>query len=160
MGCGSSMETQSSASGPLPLNGALRLQENGGPKVTVTVTVISQSIVLESWFAYTLCVQNIVQQYVRLDEQISKLEGTCPGPRMATAEAWIEHLQAKRDVMLGLDGMEHNVRPTTTQSQTNRQGEVEAHQLSSYPLTLGSERVGNEIVANTPTKDLAQVSSQ
>ncbi|XP_017858514.1 PREDICTED: uncharacterized protein LOC108610747 [Drosophila arizonae] len=136
MGCGSSMETQSSARGQLPPNGALRLQENGGAKVT-----------------------NIVQQYVRLDERISKLEGTCPGPRMATVEAWIEHLQAKRDVMLGLDGMQHSARPATAQSQPNRlRGEgAEAHQLSSYPLTLGSERVGNEIVANTPTKDLAQL---
>lgn len=102
-----------------------------------------------------------MQQYVRLDEQISKLEGTCPGPRMATAEAWIEHLQAKRDVMLGLDGVQHSVRPVTAQSQPSRlRGEPEAHQLNSYPLTLGSERAGNEIVANTPTKDLAQVSAQ
>lgn len=109
-------------------------------------------------FVQNFCAQHVAQQYVRLDEQISKLEGSCPGPRMATVEAWIEHVQARRDAMLGLEGMEHTPRPTT-ETETNAQGEPEATQLSSYPLTLvGGERGGNEIVANTPTKDLAQVS--
>ncbi|XP_064541952.1 uncharacterized protein synr [Drosophila montana] len=127
MGCGSSLETPTSAA-------AQRLQENGGPNLT-----------------------HVTQQYVRLDEQISKLEGSCPGPRMATVEAWIEHVQARRDAMLGLEGMEHTARPTT-ETETNAEGEPEAPQLNSYPLTLGSgERAGNEIVANTPTKDLAQL---
>lgn len=92
-----------------------------------------------------------MQQYVQLDKQISKMEGGCPGPRMATAEAWIEHLQSKRNALLGLEG-----KPKTTQSETNPdegRGDSEA-----LPLTLRSERTGIKIVANTPTNDLAQVS--
>ncbi|EDW77600.2 uncharacterized protein Dwil_GK24472 [Drosophila willistoni] len=115
MGCGSSMETTAP-----PNSSGLQQQQNGPTK-------------------------NIVQQYVRLDEQISKLEGTCPGPRMATAEAWIEHLQAKRDDMLGLDG-------ALPSEQTQL--------LEDDPLRVqageGGPR-GNEIVANTPTRDLAQL---
>ncbi|XP_068141629.1 uncharacterized protein synr [Drosophila tropicalis] len=122
MGCGSSMET----TGP-PNSSGLQQQQNGPSK-------------------------NIVQQYVRLDEQISKLEGTCPGPRMATAEAWIEHLQAKRDAMLGLDG--------ALPSEQTQLLESDANGASSYPLRVqpgeGGPR-GNEIVANTPTRDLAQL---
>lgn len=107
---------------------------------------------------YSFNVQNIVRQYVRLDEQISKLEGSCPGPRMATAEAWIEHLQAKRDAMLGLEGMEH---PTVPASQTVLHDEAttpDAVVGTTLPLALRNERAGNDIVANTPTNDLAQVS--
>ncbi|EDV98938.1 GH13328 [Drosophila grimshawi] len=139
MGCGSSMERPSSVSHHLPNTPMRPMQQNVDGRT-------------------------IVQQYVRLDEQISKLEASSPGPRLATAEAWIEHLRAKRDTMLGLEGMEHPVRPsttTTTTGATPNANEVRvervAHQLTSYPLTLGAERGGNEIVANTPTKDLAQL---
>lgn len=45
----------------------------------------------------------MVSEFVRLDIKISKLEGTCPGPRLATCEAWIEHLQTKRNEFMGLD---------------------------------------------------------
>jgi len=84
---------------------------------------------------------------VRLDEQISKLEGTCPGPRMATAEAWVEHLQSKHEAMLGLEGM--GVAPL-------RERELETEEGMPLPgYTMG--RQGDPIVANTPTKDLAQV---
>ncbi|XP_034097894.1 uncharacterized protein LOC117563607 isoform X1 [Drosophila albomicans] len=122
MGCGSSMET--SVSGDQVPNAALSLQQNGGANTT-----------------------NIVRQYVRLDEQISKVEGGCPGPRLATAEAWIEHLQAKRDAMLGLEGM-----PKVMQTETARD------EPEGLPLTLaGGRSTGNEIVANTPTNDLAQL---
>lgn len=94
------------------------------------------------------CVQNIVRQYVRLDEQISKVEGSCPGPRMATAEAWIEHLQAKRDAMLGLEGIDHPAAPQSALGDA----------AATLPLALRNGRAGNEdIVANTPTNDLAQV---
>lgn len=44
-----------------------------------------------------------MREFVRLDEQISKLEATCPGPRLATCEAWIEHLQSKLSELLGAD---------------------------------------------------------
>lgn len=40
---------------------------------------------------------------MRLDEKISKLEATCPGPRLATCEAWIEHLQSKQSELEGTD---------------------------------------------------------
>ncbi|KAH8402930.1 hypothetical protein KR222_000470, partial [Zaprionus bogoriensis] len=100
---------------------------------------------------------NIVRQYVRLDEQISKLEGSCPGPRMATAEAWIEHLQLKRDRMLGLEGGEYPGAgvPQTALADAPR---AEAAAPTTLPLALRHERAaGNEIVANTPTADLAQL---
>ncbi|XP_075152129.1 BH3-only protein sayonara [Haematobia irritans] len=45
----------------------------------------------------------VIREFVRLDEAIGKLEGTCPGPRLATCEAWIEHLQSRRNELLGLD---------------------------------------------------------
>ncbi|XP_053694217.1 uncharacterized protein LOC128742050 [Sabethes cyaneus] len=35
----------------------------------------------------------ISQAYQRLDEQICALESACPGPRLLTAEAWVDHLQ-------------------------------------------------------------------
>ncbi|XP_017154616.1 uncharacterized protein LOC108163694 [Drosophila miranda] len=125
MGCGSSMETQSN---PVvtEVSTEFRQQQNGA------------------------AVTNIIDEYVRLDEQISKMEGSCPGPRMATAEAWIEHLQGKHDAMLGLDGMEVAQRRQEEQQDT----EMEALTLSSYPA---QKRDGNQIVANTPTKDLAQL---
>ncbi|XP_039502352.1 uncharacterized protein LOC120458681 [Drosophila santomea] len=90
---------------------------------------------------------NVVEQYVRLDEQISKLEGTCPGPRMATAEAWVEHIQSKHEAMLGLEGM--GVAPF----QEREWETEEALPLPAY--TMG--RQGDPIVVNTPTKDLAQL---
>lgn len=31
--------------------------------------------------------------YQRLDESICRIESLCPGPRLATAEAWVEHLE-------------------------------------------------------------------
>ncbi|XP_062551799.1 LOW QUALITY PROTEIN: uncharacterized protein LOC134217055 [Armigeres subalbatus] len=37
--------------------------------------------------------ETVSQAYQRLDEEICALESTCPGPRMLTAEAWIEHLE-------------------------------------------------------------------
>lgn len=96
-----------------------------------------------------------MEQYVRLDEQISKLEGTCPGPRMATAEAWVEHLRSKHEAMLGLEGMDLEL-ATMRDRENNRVRETdpeEALPQPNYPMG----RQGNQIVANTPTKDLAQV---
>ncbi|XP_017095755.2 uncharacterized protein synr [Drosophila bipectinata] len=129
MGCGSSMETQTN---PIvtEVSSAMQSRQNGAPAV-----------------------MNIVEQYVRLDEQISKLEGTCPGPRMATAEAWVEHLRSKHEAMLGLEGMDL---PTIRDREKDRVRETdpeEALPLPSYPMG----RQGNQIVANTPTKDLAQL---
>ena len=46
---------------------------------------------------------DVVLEFVRLDEKISKLESTCPGPRLATCEAWIEHLQSKLSELMGVD---------------------------------------------------------
>ncbi|KAH8412993.1 hypothetical protein KR009_007335 [Drosophila setifemur] len=96
-------------------------------------------------------VTSIVEQYVRLDEQIGKLESTCPGPRMATAEAWVEHLQSKHGAMLGLEGMD--VTPLRERNREREQDSDEVLTMPSYP----NDRQGNQIVANTPTKDLAQL---
>ncbi|XP_016954709.1 uncharacterized protein LOC108027676 [Drosophila biarmipes] len=121
MGCGSSMDTQTNP----------------------VVTEVSSEVQPRQNGA----AGNIVEQYVRLDEQISKLEGTCPGPRMATAEAWVEHLQSKHEAMLGLEGM--GVAPM-------REREAETEEAVPLPgYTMG--RQGDPIVANTPTKDLAQL---
>ncbi|KAH8327826.1 hypothetical protein KR067_000825 [Drosophila pandora] len=129
MGCGSSMETQTN---PIvtEVSSGMQSRHNGAPG-------------------------NIVEQYVRLDEQISKLEGTCPGPRMATAEAWVEHLRSKHEAMLGLEGMDLEL-ATMRDRENNRVRETdpeEALPLPNYPMG----RQGNQIVANTPTKDLAQL---
>ncbi|XP_020805998.1 uncharacterized protein LOC110182313 [Drosophila serrata] len=120
MGCGSSMETQTNP----------------------VVTEVSSGMQSRHTAA-----GNIVEQYVRLDEQIGKLEGTCPGPRMATAEAWVEHLKSKHEAMLGLDGMD--VAPLR---ERERGRDFEQEEV----YTMGG-RQGNQIVANTPTKDLAQL---
>lgn len=88
---------------------------------------------------------------MRLDEQIGKLEGTCPGPRMATAEAWVDHLQSKHEAMLGLEGMD--VAPLRDRERGREMQEEE----EGY--TMGGRQQGNQIVANTPTKDLAQAIS-
>ncbi|XP_017043662.1 uncharacterized protein LOC108089779 [Drosophila ficusphila] len=118
MGCGSSMDTQTN---PVvtEVSSEMQARQNGAAGVL-----------------------NIVEQYVRLDEQISKLEGTCPGPRMATAEAWVEHLQGKHEAMLGLEGM--GVAPLRIKERETEENYI-----------LG--RQGDPIVANTPTKDLAQL---
>lgn len=150
MGCGSSMETPPSASEQVP-NAALRIEQNGGSNVTVNGETFGSQLRIYYIYMY-FCVQNIVRQYVRLDEQISKVEGSCPGPRMATAEAWIEHLQAKRDAMLGLGGIEHPAAP-----QTALGDEARADAAATLPLALRNGRAGNDMVANTPTNDLAQV---
>lgn len=33
---------------------------------------------------------------MRLDEEINELEKLCPGPRLATVEAWIRYLESKQ----------------------------------------------------------------
>ncbi|XP_029708670.1 uncharacterized protein LOC109407434 isoform X2 [Aedes albopictus] len=38
-------------------------------------------------------IETATQAYQRLDEEICALESTSPGPRLLTAEAWIEHLE-------------------------------------------------------------------
>lgn len=40
--------------------------------------------------------ETVYQAYKRLDQQICTLEGTCPGPRLTTAEAWIEFLESEQ----------------------------------------------------------------
>ncbi|KAH8297978.1 hypothetical protein KR018_003455 [Drosophila ironensis] len=123
MGCGSSMDMQTN---PVvtEVSSGMQSRRNGAPG-------------------------NIVEQYVRLDEQIGKLEGMCPGPRLATSEAWVEHLQAKHEAMLGLDGMDVAAMRDKERQRDRDQDEV-------LPLVRGRQG-GNQIVANTPTKDLAQL---
>lgn len=38
--------------------------------------------------------ETILQAYQRMDEEICTIEQSCPGPRLATAEAWIDHLES------------------------------------------------------------------
>lgn len=37
----------------------------------------------------------LVEKYVSLDLRIAAIENMCPGPRLATAEAWVDHLQIR-----------------------------------------------------------------
>lgn len=38
------------------------------------------------------------EAFQRLDEEINTLESVCPGARLATVEAWIEHLSSTNPV--------------------------------------------------------------
>lgn len=57
-----------------------------------------EQVCLLDWtYKFKFCItfkpsETIPQAYRRLDEEICVLESTCPGPRLLTAEAWIEHL--------------------------------------------------------------------
>lgn len=42
--------------------------------------------------------QTVLDAYLRLDEEILKLEEQCPGPRLITIEAWIKYLESKESV--------------------------------------------------------------
>lgn len=44
-----------------------------------------------------------ILEFVRLDEKIYKLESNCPGPRLATCTAWIEHLQMLYNSLAGIE---------------------------------------------------------
>ncbi|XP_055920608.1 uncharacterized protein LOC129952175 [Eupeodes corollae] len=83
--------------------------------------------------------KNTVEEFVQLDEEISEMEGLCPGPRLATAEAWIEHLQERRDALvLDTDIIQYNL-PIDQVSDT----------------TIAT--VNQELVNNSPSKDLARL---
>lgn len=41
----------------------------------------------------------LVEKYVSLDLRIAAIENMCPGPRLATAEAWVDHLQMKLNTL-------------------------------------------------------------
>lgn len=41
----------------------------------------------------------VYNAFLRLDEEILKLEEQCPGPRLVTIEAWIKYLESKQLVM-------------------------------------------------------------
>lgn len=84
---------------------------------------------------------------MRLDEKISKLEATCPGPRLATCEAWIEHLEAKRSELIGVDAKQ------IKQTLRNRE---QAHEtftstsstsaLSQHQPSLPSQVIDQEVL--------------
>ncbi|XP_054744673.1 uncharacterized protein LOC129249074 [Anastrepha obliqua] len=179
MGCGSSVDTNSVIDEPV------------------------QS--LERWQQGDMDPAAVVEEFVRLDEQISKLEEACPGPRMATAEAWVEHLQSQRDSLLGVDSLDPALNPQRSellhqqQQQQQMNGEIltlndidaatppPIHQPPLQPLSVttamakanrdilqngtlprrndaatkgignGARHVNNNIVANTPTQDLANL---
>ncbi|XP_017464370.1 PREDICTED: uncharacterized protein LOC108357809, partial [Rhagoletis zephyria] len=119
MGCGSSMDTNSVLEEPI------------------------QS--LERWQQGDMDPVAVVEEFVHLDERISKLEATCPGPRMATAEAWVEHLQSQRDTLLGVDNLDAalNLQRNELSLQQQQQQQPQ-QQINSEILTI------NEIDAATP----------
>lgn len=42
--------------------------------------------------------RTILEAYQQLDEEICRLEGMCPGPRLATMDTWIQYLETQRTV--------------------------------------------------------------
>ncbi|XP_036328831.1 uncharacterized protein LOC118741102 [Rhagoletis pomonella] len=118
MGCGSSMDTNSVLEEP-----------------------IAQS--LERWQQGDMDPVAVVEEFVHLDERISKLEATCPGPRMATAEAWVEHLQSQRDTLLGVDNLDAALKLQRNELSQQQQQQPQ-QQINSEVLTI------NEIDAATP----------
>ena len=115
---------------------------------------------------------------MRLDILIAKLESASPGPRLATVEAWLVHLQTKRDNMLGVESTVNQFEnQQSVQISSQYRGEIEILsptsqqqqllQPVSQPIGNGIgvqeggliTRLPNDILANTPTKDLSNVSS-
>lgn len=41
----------------------------------------------------------VFDAFLRIDEEILKLEEQCPGPRLVTIEAWIKYLESKQLVL-------------------------------------------------------------
>lgn len=41
----------------------------------------------------------VLDAYLRLDEEISNLEEQCPGARLITIEAWIKYLETKQSAL-------------------------------------------------------------
>ncbi|XP_055837392.1 uncharacterized protein LOC129905828 [Episyrphus balteatus] len=84
--------------------------------------------------------KNSVDEFIHLDEEISEMEGLCPGPRLATAEAWIEHLQEKRDALvLNTDLTQYN----SAKDQTVTDSTVVT--------------VNQEFINDSPSKDLTRL---
>lgn len=65
--------------------------ENVAPKVRKCIYLIELIIKILHQIKPS---ETVPQAYWRLDEEICVLESSCPGPRLLTAEAWIEHLNA------------------------------------------------------------------
>ncbi|XP_031623101.1 uncharacterized protein LOC116340645 [Contarinia nasturtii] len=43
--------------------------------------------------------QTVFEAYIKLDEEVCKLEAECPGPKLITIEAWIKYLESKQEVL-------------------------------------------------------------
>lgn len=43
--------------------------------------------------------QTVLEAYLKLDDEISRLEEHCPGPRLITIEAWIKYLESKQTIL-------------------------------------------------------------
>lgn len=53
---------------------------------------IDQPLASDTAYAGMKLKETVFDAYVRLDDSIYQLEQLCPGPRLATVEAWTEHL--------------------------------------------------------------------
>lgn len=42
--------------------------------------------------------RTVLEAYQQLDEEICRLEGMCPGPRLATMDTWIQYLETQRSM--------------------------------------------------------------
>jgi hypothetical protein len=85
----------------------------------------------------------LVQGYQRLDEEISVIENLCPGPRLLTAEAWIEHLETMNTNPTIEDIMD----PLVLKNNPNHRSEVTIPGTADTPTTALSER--NTLIPDT-----------
>lgn len=110
MGCGTS-------SSPIPSPAARRADDphynNASNNTTTSYDPYPQPPRLATETAYDglRLRETIFEAYQRLDDSIVKMEALCPGPRLATIDAWTEHLlQIMPTVddgsMTGLEGIE------------------------------------------------------
>ncbi|CAD6999314.1 unnamed protein product [Ceratitis capitata] len=111
---------------------------------------------LDRWQRDDMDPAEIIEEFVHLDERISKLEATCPGPRMATAEAWVEHLQSQRDTLLGVDSLDLALNTQNNEEQLQQQQQQQQQPSSTQPHQYSQQQsrsnllTSNEIDAATP----------
>lgn len=86
MGCGASSSNNSAPNSASADGYDKRAQHhaNGGSDPTALAS--------DTAYAGLKLNETVADAYLRLDDSIYELERQCPGPRLATIEAWLEHL--------------------------------------------------------------------
>lgn len=103
MGCSSSSSVAASEVETSHPNTPVLKQVNGGRGGVVGGLPVDVEVIQSKTS------ETISQAYQRVDEEICALESTCPGPRLLTAEAWVEHLRnvfERESAAIVVDGAE------------------------------------------------------